>query len=104
MTTKVVAFDIDGALTKEEGVEKFNEEKLMGNYVCIVAARPPSMMRDFIKSSSIKPCFAKSAPIFKGQRLRMIKRDTTADKYVYYGSWERDGIHALFAGWEYKEL
>jgi len=95
----VHAFDIDGALTKEEGKQQFRElqnKRFVG--VGIVTARPEGDMQTFIEENNLQPDFARSGT-FKGRILMGV-----SDNGTYHGSWFRDRVHASLAGWEYEEV
>lgn len=101
----LIAFDIDGALTDKEGLDKFRElQNRSGVRVGIVTSRPKRSMEEFIQETNIRPAFAHSA-IFKGIELRNIAQDTSnVERKIYYGSWVRDRFHSTVAGWEYKQI
>lgn len=99
----VIAFDVDGALTEQKGIELFKKFRDGGDIVGIVSARPKDNVMDFIVENNISPDFMRSTP-FKGTELRKIRQNRTGENYIYYGSWLRDRIHATIAGWEYEQL
>jgi len=101
---RVVAFDIDGSLSTQEGAELYQKLKREGATVGIVTARGPIRAQQFVDDRGMSPDFVRSAYILKGQKLSEIKDQYPADSYTYYGSWSRDRIHAKIAGWEYKEI
>lgn len=94
-----VAFDIDGALTKDEGMELYQEMKEDPDVsVHIVTARNRAMARDFVFQNQLDPQSLQHTQL-KGRALGRISQSGT-----YYGSWFRDRIHAKVAGWEYEQL
>lgn len=102
---KVIAFDIDGALTDEGGVETYRSFSERGQFITgIVTSRTKSRMNDFIEKNNLETDFEVSAHL-KGQALTAIANDhPEADEYMYYGSWIRDRLHSRIAGWQYKQL
>lgn len=100
---RVVAFDIDGALTEPMGIELFKKFRDEGDIVGIVSARPRDSVIEFIVDNNLDPEFVRSTP-FKGTELRKIKDNRSGEEYIYYGSWLRDRIHAVIAGWKYEQI
>lgn len=97
--TQVFAFDIDGALTEQEGITKFRtlmerEDVRVG----IVSARTEENANEFIQENNLKPDFVKTG-VLKGRLLGEV-----ADEGVYVGSWARDRFHAKMAGWDYTQI
>lgn len=101
--TDIIAFDIDGALTKNEGMLRYTNATQMFDRVGIVSARSEDEIKTFIEENNIDPDFVKSAQL-KGMVLRQLSRKYNPDKKVYVGSWPRDRMHALLAQWNYEEL
>jgi len=104
---RIVAFDIDGVLTTEQGMEKYNELHSDPNVVLgIITARDKQSAIEFTKENNLQGSFTflRSTQL-KGEEMRNVKRlFSNAQSYTYYGSWFRDRAHAFLAGWEYKQL
>lgn len=100
---RLIAYDIDGALTKEGGLRQFKQDKRSGAIVGIVTSRTDGGMEEFIEDENLDPDFAESA-VFKGYALRKISRRHEAEDKLYYGSWFKDGIQAFVGGWKYKQI
>jgi hypothetical protein len=100
---EIHAFDIDGALTSNRGVESFKQEQNRGNTVGIVSARSEIGIREFLDTQPLHPTFTKSARI-KSLALRNIRSQYDGTAYVYHGSWMRDRVAARLAGWKYQEF
>jgi len=91
---RVVGFDIDGALTDHP--EKFEEVQNKCDVpVGIVSARPQFLVNGFVEENNLSPDFAKSS---------QLKHTELPEGACYYGSWERDQLHAALGGWKYEEL
>lgn len=101
--TKLVAFDIDDALTDEDGMNKWQEKKEEADYIGIVSARPPEGIDWFLSGNDIDADFIRSS-ILKGMELRKLAREYDTDEKLYFGSKMKDRVHARLAGWEYKQL
>lgn len=99
----VIAYDIDGVLTSEEGRMDFKRSLESENTVGIVTARSESEAKRFIEEQMMNPAFVRSTNI-KFMTLDKLKAEIEDDKYVYIGSWMRDKIAAKLAGWEYRQL
>lgn len=96
---EVVAFDIDGVLTTDEGMELYREFKADPNVsVHVVTARNKTLARDFVFQNDLEPDSLHYTQL-KGQALSNI-----SDSGTYYGSWARDRVHARVAGWDYKQI
>lgn len=101
---RVIAFDIDGALTTREGMRLWNEQKdRAGHTLGIVSARNEDEIEQFIQDSNISPEFTRSTRL-KGVTLSNMKDEFDADEFLYVGSWTRDRLAAVIGGWEYQEL
>lgn len=95
----VYAFDIDGALTSKEGLERYREVKDLRNVrVGVVSARSKRSALNFLDKTGLQPDFIRTGAM-KGRILRDI-----SDSGVYIGSWVRDRFHAKVAGWEYSQI
>lgn len=95
----VVAFDIDGVLTTDEGIKLYRELKSDPSVsVHVVTARNKTMARDFVFQNDLEPDSLHHTQL-KGQALSNI-----SDSGTYYGSWARDRVHARVAGWDYEQI
>lgn len=105
MAPEVIAFDIDGALTEQGGVERFKELQTDDNVIVgIVTARSIDDRNQFVRENNLNPDFARSTRI-KYKELNQIQNVfLNADNFIYIGSWFRDRFAAWIAGWEYKQL
>lgn len=101
--TKVVAFDIDGALTTDEGIRRYKEALKTDAKVGIVSARSVNNIMEFMLDNNIEADFVRSAQL-KGMELRRIESRFQPDEMIYYGSWFRDRVHARLSGWEYRQI
>lgn len=100
----VYAFDIDGVLTNQEGMQLFNEVKRRsGTAVGIVTTRSREGLEKFVSDNNLNPDFIDSTT-FKAHRLSTIKRSRDADELVYVGSWFRDRVATRLAGWKYQQV
>lgn len=98
----VVAFDIDGVLTRDEGMQIFRRFKRRDDTtVGIVSSRPQGSINNFIERNNLDVSFAKSAFV-KSIPLRSIKESFDDERYIYYGSWFRDRVASKVSGWEYR--
>lgn len=100
---KVIAFDVDGALTEDEGMSEYTRVKNQENTVGIVSARSMTGINEFIVNNNIKPDFRRSS-MLKVRELRSIMDEFEAEEYIYYGSWLRDRVAANLAGWQYRKI
>lgn len=101
--SRVIAFDIDGVLTEREGIEIYRNLQEGDDTVGIVSARSRDNTIEFMVENDLSSDFMRSSP-FKGSELAKIRKEFSADEYIYYGSWLRDRIHASIARWEYKQI
>lgn len=99
----IVAFDVDGVLTKEQGLEKFKEAHEYADLVGIVSARSHDHIIELTVDEKLDPDFVRSAQL-KGKALRKLSRKFDADEKMYVGSWFRDRMHAKTANWNYQEM
>lgn len=103
----LVAFDIDGVLTKEEGMDILLEQaQTTDNIVGIITARPEIERKEFVfgKGLCAKELDFATSATFKGRAMRSLEERFNTSSGVYYGSWTRDRVHAALAGWEYHQL
>lgn len=108
LDTVVVAYDIDGALTKKEVRERLRDDAQTRKVIPgIVSARGRGGIRQFMLEN---PDMEESVEFVKPSNvkittLRDVKADYPgADRYIYRGSWFRDRLAANLAGWEYEQV
>lgn len=100
----IYAFDIDGVLTEDEGMELYNETVgKPGVEVGIVTARDKAETEAFIRDNNLDPAFVDAVDL-KFNELMVIKRASDAEEFVYVGSYIRDRIAARVSGWEYIQV
>lgn len=101
---ELVAFDIDGVLTTREGLTEYKQFMSRDNTTLgVVSARNRDSIDEFIEQSGVKTDFRRSSKL-KGITLMNLSDMYNPDEKVYYGSWAKDRVQALLAGWEYKQL
>lgn len=104
----VVAYDIDGALTKKsvrDGfIEDSNTKKVTPGVITSRSKREMDEFFAFHPDILVNSEFNVPARV-KVTALRNVKAEYPwADKYIYKGSWVRDKLAAKLAGWEYSAL
>lgn len=93
----VIAFDIDGVLTKEEGIEEYRKFAQRDVETGVITARRELRALKFTSDNNLEPDFLITTR-FKGRAMRQLGMGT------YFGSGIRDRVKAKLAGWEYKQL
>lgn len=92
----VIGFDIDGALTEDRGKRLFRDRSEKCDApVGIVTARPEPLAEEFVEENDLNPDFVISS---------QLKHTELPEGSCYYGSWERDHLHAILGGWQYEEV
>lgn len=100
---RLIAYDIDGTLTKEENLEIFKQIQGQEDIsVGIVTARRKPYALKFVADNGLKPdfmynTFAKTLPL-----LLLRRNDNT--EHIYIGDRLKDELSAKVAGWEFVPM
>jgi phosphoserine phosphatase len=101
MEEPVVAFDIDGTLTRSEVMIRFNELSERDDVkVGIITSNPPVFANSFISKYSLEPNFQQSA-IVKARALLGIGMAFRPERKVYVGNSTTDEMYSRLANWEF---
>lgn len=97
----VVAFDIDGTLTRDEVLTAYRElKKRVGITIGIVTRRPKKYAEKFTEDKELHPEFSKSR-IVKSLAFEDIKDNIEDEKYIYIGNRISDFGYAKLSGWDF---
>lgn len=103
MVTRVIAYDIDGALTQEQTLNQYKaDHRDDENAVGIVTSRTGARKQDFVTNITPAPDFVNKTRV-KALELAKIKREfPDAEEYIYVGSNQRDRVAAGTARWQFR--
>jgi len=97
----VVAFDIDGTLTRSEVLTAYRELKnMVGITIGIVTRRTQKLAQDFVQEHNLNPEFLKSR-VVKTLAFEEIKDNIDDDEFIYVGNRISDFGYAKLSGWDF---
>lgn len=101
MVKQVVAFDIDGTLTRQSVRQTFKSLKQKdGVEVGIVTSNPPLMRSSFVEKHNLEPDFQQSA-LIKARALLGIGMVYARAEKLYIGNSRTDKIYSTISNWGY---
>lgn len=97
----VVAFDIDGTLTRDEVLTAYRELQNRAELtIGIITARTKKSSKTFVEDNNLKPEFMKNR-IVKYIAFQNIENKIDDDRYIYVGNRLTDSVFARASGWEF---
>lgn len=95
----VVAFDIDGTLTRDGVLIAYRElKKRVGITIGIVTRRPQTLAESFVEEHNLQPEFLKSR-VIKSIAFEDIEDSMDDEEFIYVGNRVSDFIYAKLSGW-----
>lgn len=98
--TDLVAFDIDGTLTRDEVLSVYRSLNKTDVTVGIITRRLPILADSFIEKMDIEADFVRSA-VVKTIPMMQIQSDFNSEDPVYIGNRLQDREYARLAGWSF---
>lgn len=97
----VVAFDIDGTLTRDEVLTAYRELKKMGGItIGIVTRRPQTLAESFVEEHNLQPEFLKSR-VVKSIAFEDIEANIDGKDFIYVGNRVSDFVYAKLSSWDF---